>query len=165
MIGQVVGGAAGTLGAEPKAYGRYEAARPNERWIADVPVGPRERSTFFELMPGPCLQGARYQAGAFETLAARGLRCAWDVGPQLEFRALAPQTHQLGPLVLTQSAITALALPVVFGHPVLQRAWVNSTVPGHLRDRLAGLPDQPHCACLKSASNFLRLFHRRPPLP
>src|SRR5206468_1317971 len=24
------------LAAEPKAYGRYEAARPNERWISDV---------------------------------------------------------------------------------------------------------------------------------
>jgi len=28
------------LTAEPKAYGRYEAARPNERWITDVLVGP-----------------------------------------------------------------------------------------------------------------------------
>lgn len=28
------------LGAEPKAFGRYEAARPNERWITDVLVGP-----------------------------------------------------------------------------------------------------------------------------
>jgi putative transposase len=28
------------LVAEPKAYGRYEAARPNERWITDVLVGP-----------------------------------------------------------------------------------------------------------------------------
>jgi putative transposase len=28
------------LTAEPKAYGRYEAARPNERWISDVLVGP-----------------------------------------------------------------------------------------------------------------------------
>ncbi len=27
------------LAAEPKAYGRYEAARPNERWITDVLVG------------------------------------------------------------------------------------------------------------------------------
>jgi len=26
--------------AEPKAFGRYEAARPNERWITDVLVGP-----------------------------------------------------------------------------------------------------------------------------
>jgi putative transposase len=30
----------GALAAEPKAYGRYEAARPNERWISDVLVGP-----------------------------------------------------------------------------------------------------------------------------
>lgn len=28
------------LEAEPKAFGRYEAARPNERWISDVLVGP-----------------------------------------------------------------------------------------------------------------------------
>ena len=28
------------LAAEPKACGRYEAARPNERWITDVLVGP-----------------------------------------------------------------------------------------------------------------------------
>ena len=28
------------LAAEPKAYGRYEAERPNERWITDVLVGP-----------------------------------------------------------------------------------------------------------------------------
>ena len=28
------------LAAEPKAYGRYEAAAPNERWISDVLVGP-----------------------------------------------------------------------------------------------------------------------------
>src|SRR5512142_1115608 len=28
------------LAAEPKAYGRDEAARPNERWITDVLVGP-----------------------------------------------------------------------------------------------------------------------------
>jgi putative transposase len=28
------------LAAEPKAYGRYEAAAPNQRWITDVLVGP-----------------------------------------------------------------------------------------------------------------------------
>jgi putative transposase len=28
------------LKAEPKTYGRYEAARPNERWISDVLAGP-----------------------------------------------------------------------------------------------------------------------------
>jgi putative transposase len=28
------------LAAEPKTYGRYEAARPNERWISGVLVGP-----------------------------------------------------------------------------------------------------------------------------
>jgi transposase InsO family protein len=28
------------LGAEPRVFGRYEASRPNERWITDVLVGP-----------------------------------------------------------------------------------------------------------------------------
>jgi putative transposase len=28
------------LAAGPKTYGRHEAARPNERWISDVPAGP-----------------------------------------------------------------------------------------------------------------------------
>jgi|YelNatPaOPRAMG01_1025707.scaffolds.fasta_scaffold32381_3 putative transposase len=28
------------LAAEPKVFGRYEASRPNERWITDVLVGP-----------------------------------------------------------------------------------------------------------------------------
>ena len=28
------------LAAEPKAFGRYEAARANERWVTDVLVGP-----------------------------------------------------------------------------------------------------------------------------
>ena len=28
------------LNAAPKAYGRYEASRPNERWVTDVLVGP-----------------------------------------------------------------------------------------------------------------------------
>ena len=36
----VLGCTAQALAAEPKAYGRYEAARPNERWITDVLVGP-----------------------------------------------------------------------------------------------------------------------------
>src|SRR5262249_44075017 len=50
------------LAAEPKSYGRYEAARPNERWITDVLVGPwvpfprREgsaRAPRFLIGPGP----------------------------------------------------------------------------------------------------------------
>ncbi len=28
------------LAAEPKAFGRYEAGRPNERWVTDVLIGP-----------------------------------------------------------------------------------------------------------------------------
>jgi hypothetical protein len=36
------------LAAEPKAYGRYEADRPNERWITDMlgrPVGHARAAT------------------------------------------------------------------------------------------------------------------------
>ncbi|MGH9067407.1 MAG: DDE-type integrase/transposase/recombinase, partial [Acidimicrobiales bacterium] len=39
------------LGATPRAYGRYEAARPNERWIGDVLVGP--------FVPHPRVEGAK----------------------------------------------------------------------------------------------------------
>jgi putative transposase len=34
------------LAAEPKAYGRYEAARPNERWITDVRAGSARARLF-----------------------------------------------------------------------------------------------------------------------
>ena len=39
------------LGAAPKAFGRYEASRPNERWITDVLVGP--------FVPHPRAAGSR----------------------------------------------------------------------------------------------------------
>lgn len=39
------------LGAQPRAFGRYEAERPNERWIADVLVGP--------FVPHPRVAGSR----------------------------------------------------------------------------------------------------------
>jgi hypothetical protein len=35
-----LGVAFAALAAEPKAYGRYEAGRPNERWVIDVLAGP-----------------------------------------------------------------------------------------------------------------------------
>src|SRR5947209_3548635 len=39
------------LAAQPRAFGRYEAERPNERWITDVLVGP--------FVPHPRLAGSR----------------------------------------------------------------------------------------------------------
>jgi len=39
------------LAAEPRVYGRYEAERPNERWIGDVLVGP--------YVPHPRVAGSR----------------------------------------------------------------------------------------------------------
>jgi hypothetical protein len=42
-------------------------------------------------------------------------------------------------------------------HPVTQSARVDAQVPGDLRDRLPGLPDQPDRALAESVSNFLRV--------
>lgn len=41
----------GALGIAPRAFGRYEATRPNERWITDVLVGP--------FVPHPRVAGSR----------------------------------------------------------------------------------------------------------
>jgi hypothetical protein len=71
-------------------------------------------------------------------------------GPALDHGALhgqlgvlPAQLHQLGVLVLAQLAPPAVAAAPVSIDPVAQRALADSEVPGHLRDRPAGLPDQP----------------------
>src|SRR5262249_8006047 len=56
-----------------------------------------------------------------------------------------------------QRPITLTAAALIRIHPVPERAFVDALVPGHLRDRLASLPDQPYRASLKSLSNFLRV--------
>jgi len=63
---------------------------------------------------------------------------------------LPPQPHQLGPLIPAQLPVPGVPPPPVRIHPVAQRALVDTQLPGHLRDRLTGLPDQPHRALLKS---------------
>jgi hypothetical protein len=50
------------------------------------------------------------------------------------------------PLALGQLAVTALPAAPVQRDPVAQRALVHPEVTRHLRDRLAGLPHQPHRA-------------------
>src|SRR5436190_22773110 len=80
---------------------------------------------------------------AHRVLNPEGHAALEHVAPHGKLGVLTAQPDQPGPLVLIQPAIAALALPTVPGHPVLQRARVNPQVPGHLRDRLARLPDQP----------------------
>src|SRR6266702_1619620 len=75
------------------------------------------------------------------------------------------RTGQLGPLVLAQPPTAALAAPAVQPHPVAQGALVDPQPPGHLRDRLPGLPDQPHRALLEVLVELPAcLCHRPPPL-
>ena len=57
---------------------------------------------------------------------------------------LPAQPHQLGAPVLAQLPLPAVAAAPVSIDPVAQCALVDSEVPGHVRDRPAGLPDQPH---------------------
>jgi hypothetical protein len=72
-----------------------------------------------------------------------------DITPHLQLRTVLTQPHQLCPLVLTQSAITALPATPLSIDPVAQRPVMDSQFPGDLRDRLAGLPDQPHRTLLE----------------
>jgi hypothetical protein len=90
--------------------------------------------------------------------------CVALVNPLLT-GVLLPQPGHPGPLILAQRAVPVPAAAPVRVHPVPQGAFVDPQVPGHLRDRAAGLPDQPHRASLKSRSNFLRVSAIAPVLP
>src|SRR5207344_1310795 len=79
--------------------------------------------------------------------------------PQLS--ALLTQPGQLSPLVLAQLSAAGLPPPPVSTDPVLQRARADPQVPGDLRDRLTGLPDQPDRALLEVLIELpARLCHR-----
>src|SRR5262249_54081843 len=72
---------------------------------------------------------------------------------------------QLRPLILRQRPVRLAAAPLIRVHPVPQRALVDAQVLGDLRDRLAGLPDQPDRALLEVLIELPAcLCHRRPPL-
>jgi Phage integrase family len=78
---------------------------------------------------------------------------------------LLAQPDQLRPLILTQRAVTFAATATVGLHPVPQGPGVDPQIPGHLRDRLTGLPDQPHRALSEVLVELpARLSHRRTPL-
>src|ERR1039458_4479142 len=79
--------------------------------------------------------------------------------------ALPVQPRQLAPLVLAQLPVPGAAPAPVQVHPVAQGALVDSELPGDLRDRLAGLPDQPYRALPEVLIELPScLCHRRPPL-
>src|SRR5450631_1453529 len=63
----------------------------------------------------------------------------------MELGVLPAQPDQLGPLTLTQPTVTIGPLPgpPIGRHPVPQSALVDPQVPGHLGDRLPGLPHDP----------------------
>jgi len=60
-----------------------------------------------------------------------------------QLSVLLTQPRQLRALVLAQRAVPLTPPAPVQHHPVTQGSLVNAQVPGHLRDRLAGLPDNP----------------------
>jgi len=66
-----------------------------------------------------------------------------DITPHPQLSTLLTQPGQLSPLVLAQLSAAGLPPPPVSTDPVLQRARADPQVPGDLRDRLTGLPDQP----------------------
>src|SRR5512142_1434769 len=89
-----------------------------------------------------------------------------DIALHRQLGVLLPQPDQLRPLVLTQRPIRLPAAAPVSIDPVAQGALVDPQVPGHLRDRLARLPDQPHRALPEVLIELpARLCHRRTPLP
>src|SRR5262249_62248229 len=76
-----------------------------------------------------------------------------------------PQPRQLRPLILAQHPAAIAAAALVGVHPVAQGARVDSQIPGHLRDRLPGLPDQPDRALPEISVELPAcLCHRRTPL-
>ena len=74
-------------------------------------------------------------------------------------------SRQLRPLILTQRPAPIAAAPLVGIHSVAQGARVDPQIPGDLRDRLTGLPDQPDPALPEiSVEPPACLCHRRSPL-
>src|SRR6185436_7701800 len=78
---------------------------------------------------------------------------------------LLAQPGQLRPLILRQGPVRIAAAPLIRVHPVPQGPLVDPEIPGDLRDRLAGLPDQPDRALPEVLiERPACLCHRRPPL-
>src|SRR5262249_29446845 len=79
---------------------------------------------------------------------------------------LLAQPGQLRALILAQHPVLAVPAALISINPVTQGSFVDTQIPGHLRDRLARLPAQPHRALPEVLVELpARLSHRRTPLP
>src|SRR6266542_2373087 len=121
---------------------------PNHFWLGRP--APNRRHT---------RSGARHRV-----LNPEGHAALEHVTPHPQLGVLPAQPNQLGPLVLTQpAAVLATAAPVSVD-PVPERPIVDTQLPGHLRDRLTRLPDQPNRALLEVLLELpTRLCHRHLP--
>src|SRR5215472_7126454 len=95
-------------------------------------------------------------------LDPEGDRAFEDIALHRQLGVLLAQPGQLRPLVFAQSASTVPAAPLVGVHPVAQGALVDPQVPGHLRNRPTGLPDQPHRALPEILIELPARFRHRP---
>src|ERR1700756_2011810 len=67
-----------------------------------------------------------------------------DITLHRQLSVLPPQPGELRPLILTQRPVPLATAALIRLHPFAERPLVDAQTPGHLRDRLPGLPDQPH---------------------
>src|SRR5262249_3898739 len=87
-----------------------------------------------------------------------------DITLHRQLGVLLAEPGQLGPLILAQRAAPVAAAALVRVHPIPQRALIDAQVLGDLRDRPAGLADQPDRALLEVLIELPACFcHRRPP--
>src|ERR1700728_229721 len=81
-----------------------------------------------------------------------------------QLSVLAAQPRQLRSLILIQRPLALAAAALVSVDPVAERAFLDAQIPGHPRDRLAGLPTQPHHALPEVRIELPAcLCHRHPP--
>src|SRR5690348_12897475 len=73
-----------------------------------------------------------------------GHRALEDITLHRQLRVLPPQPDQLRALVLSHRAAALTPCPPVLGAPVPQGALIDPQIPGHLRDRLPGLTEDPN---------------------
>src|SRR5205823_3210619 len=94
----------------------------------------------------------------------QGDRALEDIALHRQLRVLPPQPDKLGPLALAQPAVATLPGPSINRGPAPQSGLVDPQLPGHLRDRLACLPHDPHRASPELLIKLSpRLGHLRPP--
>ena len=90
---------------------------------------------------GQCTGGA---VAAHRLADREGRRALENITLRRQLRVLFAQPVQLRAFALAQRTVAAGTRPALMGAPVAQRALVDAQIPGHLRDRLTGLPNDPH---------------------